>query len=107
MQRPTFSPIEAKKKKLSGNQKKDTRQKSAVQVLRERFERYKFLKSLACAAPEIKFGQIANGDVDNVKKEQQKIRAKKVKRTSVNVAGEGDRGPALPNRHQVVELAVN
>ena len=49
-----------------------------------------------------KFGQIANGDVDNVKKEPQKIIAKNVKRTSVNVAGEDDRSLSTPNRHQVV-----
>ena len=98
--------MEPKKKKASGNKKKDTRQKSAMQVLGDRVERYDFLKSLACAPAGITFGQIANGDVDNVKKELQKIIAKKVKRTSVNVAGEGDRGPSPPNRHQVVELAV-
>ena len=41
-----------------------------------------------------------------MKKTLQRIIAKKVKRTSVNVAGEGDQGPSPPNRHQVVELAV-
>ena len=42
-----------------------------------------------------------------MKKELQKIIAKKVKRTSVDVVGEGDRGPSPPNCHQVFELAVN
>ena len=51
-------------------------------------------------------GQIANIDVNNVKKELQKIIGKKVKKTSVNVAGEGDQSPSPPNRHQVVVLAV-
>ena len=64
-----------------------------MQMLGERLERYYFFKSLACASAGITFGQIANGDVDNVKKELQKIIANKVKRTSVNVAGESDRGP--------------
>ena len=41
-----------------------------------------------------------------MKRELQKIIAKKVKRTSVNVAGEGDRGLPPPNRHQVVKLAA-
>ena len=77
-----------------------------MQVLGERVERYDFLKSLVCAPARITIGQIANGDVGNVKKELQKIIAKKLKRTSVNVAGEGDRGPSPPSRHQVVELAV-
>ena len=104
--RPTFTPVPPKKKKVSGNRKKDTRQKSARQVLGERIERYDFLKSHACAPAGIAFGQIPNEDVDNVKKELQKIIAKKVKRISVNIAGEDDRGPSPPNRHQVVELAV-
>ena len=77
-----------------------------MQVLDERVERYDFLKSLVCAPTRIKIGQIANGDVYNKKKELQKIIAKKLKRTSVNVAGEGDWGPSPPNRRQVVELAV-
>ena len=77
-----------------------------MQVLGERVERNDFLKSLACAPAGITFGQIANGDVDSVKKELQMIIAQKVKRTSVNVAGEGDRSPSLTNRHQVVELEV-
>ena len=41
-----------------------------------------------------------------MKKELQKIIAKKVMRTSVNVAGEYDRGPSPPNRHQAAELAM-
>ena len=77
-----------------------------MQVLSERVERYDFLKSLACALAGITSGQIANGDVDNLKKELQIIIAKKAKRTFMNVAGEGERGNSPPNRHQVVELAV-
>ena len=62
-----------------------------MQVLDERVGRYDFLKSLACAPAVITFRQLANGDVDNVKEELHKIIAKKVKRISVKVAGEGDR----------------
>ena len=85
--RPTFTSMESKKKKAFGNKKKDTPQKSAMQVLRERVERYDFFQNLFCAPARITFGQIANGDVENVKKELQKIIAKKAKKTSVNVAG--------------------
>ena len=63
-----------------------------MQALGERVERSEFLKGLACTPAGSTLGQIANRDVDNVKKELQKIIAKKVKRTSVNVAGEGDQG---------------
>ena len=104
--RPTFTPVPPKKKEVTSSKKEDTRQKTAMQVLGERVERYDFLKSLACAPAGITFGQIANGDVDNVKKELQKIIAKKVKRTSVNIAGEDNWRPSPPNRHQVVDLAV-
>ena len=45
--RPTFTSMESKNKKASGNKKNDTRQKSAMKVLGERVERYDFLKSLA------------------------------------------------------------
>ena len=46
--------------------------------------------SIVCwqAQAGIAFGQIANGDVDEPKKELQKIIAKKVTRSSVNVANE-------------------
>ena len=104
--RPTSAPVSPKKKMVSSLKKKDTCQKSEMQVLGETVERYDFLKSLACALDGITFGQIANGDVGNVRKEQQKIIAKKEKRTSENVAGEGDRGPSPPNPQQIVELAV-
>ena len=67
--RPTFTLMEPTKKKSPGNKKKDTREKSAMQVLSERVERYYFLKTLACAPAEIIFGQIANRDFDNVNKE--------------------------------------
>ena len=97
--RPTFTGMEPKKKK-------DTPNKSAMHVQVERLERYNSLQSLACAPVGIAFGQKANGDVDNVMSDLQKIITNKVKRTSVNVPGEGNRSPAIPNRHQVLELAV-
>ena len=92
--------------KVSSSKKTDTRQKCAMQVLGERVERYDFGKSLASTAAGITFGQTANGDVDYVKKELQKIIPKKAKRTSMNIAGEGERGTSPQNSHQVVELAV-
>ena len=72
--------------------KKDTCQKSAIQVLGERVERYDLLISFACAPAGITVGQIASGDVDNVKKDLQASIAKKVKITSTIVAGEDDPG---------------
>ena len=89
------------------SKKKDTRQKLPMQLLGERVEWYDLLKSLTCSSAGIGLGQIANGDVDNVKKELQKIIAKNVKRTSMNVAGKGNRGLSHPSRQQLVELAVN
>lgn len=67
--RPKFTLVAPKKKKFSGSEKKDSRQKCAMQVLREKFERCDFLKSLTYTPPGITFGQIANGDVAGVKKE--------------------------------------
>ena len=58
--RPKFIPIEPKKKKTSGNEKKEARQKSAVQVLGERVERYDFLKSITCRPAGITFERIEN-----------------------------------------------
>ena len=75
--RPKFTLVPLKIKKVSCSKKKDTRQKSAIQVLGQIFDRYDFLKILACAPAGITFGRIANGDVDNVKKELQKIIAKR------------------------------
>lgn len=57
-------------------------------MIRERVERYRFLKSLMCAPDGINFEQIANGDVDGDRKELLKIIEKKMKRTSIHVAGE-------------------
>ena len=71
--RPTFTPIESKKKKVSVIKKKYARQKSAMQVLGGRVERYDFLKIPVCAPAGITFGQIAIRGVDNAKKELQKI----------------------------------
>ena len=50
---------------------------------------------------------MANGDLDEMKKELQKIIPKKVKRGSINVANEADRSPSPLNRYQMVELAVH
>ena len=77
-----------------------------MQVLGERAERNDLFKSLACAPAGIAFGQMEDGYVDNVEKEIQRIIAKKVKKDSVNVAGEGIWGSSLPKIHQVLELAV-
>ena len=103
---PTFTTVIPKKNKVSGSKRRDTRQKSGMQMLVERVDRYDFRKSLARAPARNTFGQIANKDIDDAKKELQKLIAKKTKKTSMNVAGEGDRGPSPSNRHQVVESAV-
>ena len=77
--RPVFTPKEKPHRKR-GLKKKDTSQKLAIQALDVRAERYDFLNSLVRAPAGITFGQIANGDVDKVRKELQKIMAKKVTR---------------------------
>ena len=66
--RPTFTPTQPnkkKKKKEPGNKKKDTRHRSAIQVLEELVRRYDLLKSLARAPAGITFGQISNGATEN------------------------------------------
>ena len=71
--RLAFTPKGKRRKKTGGLWKKDSIQNSAIQVLGECVERYEFLNSLAKAPARIKFGQIANGDVDKVRKELPKI----------------------------------
>ena len=44
-----------------------------MEVLGQRVEHYEFLKSLACAPAEITFGQVANGDFDNLKRSYRKL----------------------------------
>ena len=95
-----------KKKKVFGSRKKDSLQKSGMRILGERVERYDLFNSLVCTPAGITPGQIVNGDVDCVKKELHKIFANNTKRTSMNVAGEGDRGASYPKRRQIVELAT-
>ena len=104
--RRVFTPKERPQKKTSGLRKNDTRQKSAIQALGERAERYDFLNSLARAPAGITFGQFANGDVDKVRKELQKIIAKKVTRSVVNVTSEDGQRQVPPNLHQFVRLSV-
>ena len=94
--RSTFTAVALRKKK-------DARYKSAVQVLEKRVEHNESLKILLRAPAGITFRLIANEDIDNLKNEQQKIIAKKVSRTCINVAGEGDYGPSTRNCHQIVE----
>ena len=52
-----------------------------MQAFRERVERFDFLKSFAWAPAGYAFKQIENWDVDDAKKELQKIIAIKVKRS--------------------------
>ena len=53
------------------------------------------------------FGHIARGDVDDVRKDLQKVLSGKVKMSAVNVAfDEGEEDFAPPKRHQVVKLTV-
>ena len=98
--------IEKPRKKTGGLKKKYTRQKSAIQALGERAGRYEFLNSLARAPAGIKFGQIANGDIDKVRKELRKIIAKKVTTSAVDVTSEDGQRKVPTNRHQVVKLSV-
>ncbi len=86
--RTIFTTKERPQKKTYGTKKKDTRQKSGIQALGERTERYDLRNSLATAPAGITFEQIATGDVDKFRKELHKIIAKKVTRSSVNVTGE-------------------
>ncbi len=96
--RPVFTPKEKPHRKR-GLKKKDTNQKSAIQARDERAERYDFLNSLVRASAGIKFGQIANGDVDKVRKELRKIMVKKVTRSTVNVTSEDGQRRVPPNCH--------
>lgn len=75
-------------------------------MLGERFESSDFFRSLVLAPAGISFGQTVNGDVDGVQKELRKIIAKKVNKTSVNVAVEGNRDTSPRNCHQVLESAL-
>ncbi len=75
---PVFTPEEKQQKKTGGPKKKDVKRKSAIQALGEHAERSDFLNSLARAPAGITFWQIANGDVDTVREELQKIIAKKL-----------------------------
>ncbi len=83
-----FTLKEKPEKKTGGLKKKDSMHKSAMKELCERTERYDFLNSLARAPAGITFCQIANVDVDKVRKELQKIITKKVTRLAVNVTSE-------------------
>ncbi len=83
-----FTLKEKPQKKTGGLKKKYSKHKSAIKELCERTERYDFLNSLARAPDGITFGQIANVDVDKVRKELQKIITKKVTRLAVNVTSE-------------------
>ena len=56
-ERPMLTPTESKKKKSSGNKNEDTRQKSAMEVLGKRVERYDFLKDLLPHQPELHSGK--------------------------------------------------
>ncbi len=103
--RPMFTPKEKPHRK-KGPKKKSTRWKSAIEALIVRAERYDFLNSLTRSPAGITFGQIANGDVDKVKKELQNIIANMVTRSAVNVTSEYGQSRVPPNRHQVVKLSV-
>ncbi len=96
--RPVFTPKERPHKKTCGPRKKE--------ALGERGERYDFLNSLARAPAGITFGEITYGDVDKLRKELQKIVAKKVTRSAVNVTSEDRQRKVPPNRHQVVWITV-
>ncbi len=58
--RPVFTPNAKPYKKTNSFKQKDTRQKSPIQALVERAERYYFLESLGRTPAGIMFGQIGN-----------------------------------------------
>ena len=67
------------------------------------------MSSLAQASSGITFGQIARGDVDNVRRDLQKILSGKVRNSAVHVTNEEednavDHSP--PHRHQVIRVTV-
>ena len=113
--RPTFTtpgwappPRRSKPSKTKGGKKPgSSKKKSVVQEMTKRVEQYDLVTSLAQASAGITFGQIARGDVDDVRKELQEVFSAKGKKKSVNAVGEHGNGFVPPNRHQVVRLTVH
>ena len=107
--RPIITPqnIAAATKKKKVTKTKDSKRKSILEALGKRVEQYDLLNNLAQAESGITFGQIARGDVDNIRKDLQKVLSGRVKKTPLNVAGEEEEGHVPPNRHQLVLLTVH
>ena len=106
--RPVLTPqnIAAGSKRKKVTKTKDSKRKSILQALGKRVEQYDLLNNLAQAEAGITFGQIARGDVDNVRKDLQKILSGRFKNPSLNVAGEDEEEHVPPSRHQLVMLTV-
>lgn len=62
-------------------------------------EKYDLMNNLAQASAGITFGQIDRGEVDNVRKDLEKVLTGRMKNSSFNVVGEVEYIP--PSRHQL------
>ncbi len=103
---PTYTRTVAVRKRKCSGKKKDSRKKSTIEELGERAERYDFLNSLARAPAGITFGQIANGDIESVRKQLLSIVSKRRSKSAVHMASEQEKDVLPPNRHQVMQLTV-
>ena len=75
--RPTYTRTVAVRKKKGSSKKSDIRKKSPILELGDRAEQYDFLNSVASAPTGIMFGQIANGDIESVRKQLLSIVSKR------------------------------
>ena len=66
---PVSTPTDRPEKKIGGPVKESTRQKSAIQAIDKRTERYDLQDNLGRKTAGIKFEQKENGNVDKVRKE--------------------------------------
>ena len=63
-----------------------------MQELGKRVEKYALRYNLAQAPSGITFGQIYRGDAYNIRKDLQKVLTSSMKRSSLNVASEDEKG---------------
>ena len=104
--RPTYTRTVAVRKKKGSSKKSDICKKWPILELRDRAERYDFLNSVASAPTGIMFGQIANGDIESVRKQLLSIVSKRRSKPAVHMASEQEKDVLPPNQHQVVQLTV-
>ena len=98
--------IQPTKRKTVAKKGKDSKKRTLAQELGKRVEQYDLLTSLAQAQSGITFGQIARGDVDNVRKDLSKAFSSKISKKGVNVAIRDRQDPGVPSRHMFVNLTV-